>query len=63
MRVDTFLTQSLPVTVQSLGRSEFGWRVAPAEPIAIDEDNSAQNALVINTGIAMGFGKERLKLR
>jgi hypothetical protein len=33
-------------------------RVAPLQPIAINENNAAQNTSIINAGLAVGLGKK-----
>ena len=61
-REDAFLTPPLPAAVEGLVRT-IGLRcIPPAQAIAIDEDNPAQDALVINAGFAVGLREERLQL-
>src|SRR5690606_21664807 len=58
---DAVVAPALPAVVEGLGRTVFLWRVAPAQAIAIDEDYAAEDATIINTGLAMALGKERLQ--
>ena len=44
-----------------LVRAKGGRRVAPKPAIAIDEDNPAQHASVIDPRLTMGLGKEGSK--
>ena len=52
---------ALPAVVEGLGRAIFLRRIAPPQPIAIDEDYAAEDAPVVNAGLAMALGKERLQ--
>ena len=45
---DASLTPSLPAVVEGLRRAVFPWRIAPPQPVAIDEDYSAQDPSVID---------------
>ena len=45
----------------SFGRTMDGWRIAPVQPIAIDEDNATKDAMVTDPWAAMALGKERPK--
>src|SRR6056297_1730527 len=50
---DTFLAPTLPTAVKRLMRTVDVWSVPPAQPIAIDEDNPAQNPSVIDPWLAV----------
>ena len=52
---DPHIAPPLPAVVQSLGRTILSGRVAPAQPIAVDEDNPTQDASVIDAGAAMAL--------
>ena len=52
---------ALPTVVEGLGRAVFLRRITPAQAIAIDEDYAAEDAAIIDTGLAMALGKERLQ--
>jgi hypothetical protein len=41
----------------------FRRRIAPTQPIAIDEDNPAQDTPIIDAGFAVGLRKIGLKTR
>jgi len=60
---DALLAPTLPPAVEGLVRAIRFRRVSPPQPIAIDEDNSTENALVINTRLAVGLWEKRLQLR
>ena len=58
LREDPFLAPTLPTTVQRLVRP-IGFRsVPPAQAIAIDEDNPAQDPSVIDPRLAMRLREE-----
>jgi hypothetical protein len=44
-----------------IGRTIFPGRIPPPQPIAIDEDNAAQHAAIIDPRSTMTPGKARLK--
>lgn len=50
---------ALPAVIGGLGRTLLPGRVAPPQAIAIDEYYAAQNAPVVDAGLAMALGKER----
>lgn len=60
-RKHTHIAPPLPTVVECLGWAIFARRIAPAQPVAIDEYYAAQNTFVIDTGNAMALGKERAK--
>ncbi|SDX92243.1 hypothetical protein SAMN05444358_11635 [Ruegeria halocynthiae] len=60
---DAFVAPPLPAVVQGLVRPVLPGRIPPSQPIAVDEDNSTQNAPIINAWLAMGLGKEGLQTR
>ena len=60
---DTFLAPPLPAAVQSLVRTIGSGRVPPAQAIAIDEDNSAEDTLVIDARLVVRLWGEGCKLR
>ena len=60
---DPFVAPSLPAVVERLCRTVFPRRIAPPQPVAIDEDNAAQHAAIINPRLAMTPRKKRLKPR
>lgn len=55
---DAFLAPTLPPTVEGLVRTIGVRRVSPPQPIAIDEDNPAQHALVVDARLAVGLWEE-----
>ncbi len=59
---DAFLAPSLPTAVKGLVRTVIRRSVPPAQAIAIDKDDAAQNTLVINARLTVGLWKERLQL-
>src|SRR3546814_4296195 len=58
---DAFVAPPLPAIVERLRRAVFPRRIAPPQPIAVDEDDPAQNAPIINALAAIALGKIRLK--
>ena len=60
---DTFVAPSLPPVVERLVGAVFTRGISPTQPIAIDEDNPAQDAPIIDTGLAMGLRKIGLQTR
>ena len=58
---DAFVAPPLPAIVERLRRAVFPRRIAPPQPIAVDEDDPAQNAPIINALAAMALGKIGLK--
>jgi hypothetical protein len=57
-----FVDPPLPPAVERLVRSLGIGSVPPAQPIAIDEDNPAQNPPVINPRLAVRLREERGEL-
>ena len=55
---DAVVAPALPAVVEGLGRAVFLRRIAPAQPIAIDEDYTAQNAPIIDAGLARSSRKQ-----
>ncbi|WP_449280317.1 hypothetical protein, partial [Litorisediminicola beolgyonensis] len=53
----------LPTVVERLVRAVICRRTSPSQPIAIDEDNSAQDGTIIGARIAMGLREVRLQMR
>jgi hypothetical protein len=60
---DAHVTPPLPTVVEGLGWAIFLRGVTPSQAIAIDEYNSAQNAPIIHTRLAMALRKERTEPR
>jgi hypothetical protein len=58
---DPVIAPALPPVVEGLRRAVFFRRITPAQAIAIDEDYTAQDAAVIDAGLAMARRKERLE--
>ena len=56
---DPHIAPPLPSVVERLGWTILMGRIAPPQPIAIDEDYAAQHAPVIDPRLAMALGKER----
>jgi len=54
---DPVVAPALPAVIQGLGRAVFLRRIAPPQPIAIDEDYSAEDAPIIDARAAMALGK------
>lgn len=61
-REDTFLAPTLPLAVERLVRTVGIGSVSPAQPIAVDEDNPAQDAPVIDPWPAVRLREERGEL-
>lgn len=59
---DTLLAPSLPTAVERLVRPILRGRISPTQAIAIDEDYTAQNSLVVHTGLAMGLREKGFQL-
>jgi len=55
---DTFAAPADPTVVERLGRTALHRCVTPTQPIAIDEDYSAQHASLVNAWLAEGLGKK-----
>lgn len=55
LREDAFVAPPFPAIVQRLVEIIFLGRIAPPQAIAINEDNPAQNAPVINARLAVGL--------
>ena len=62
-REDAFLAPALPAVVERLVRALGLRRITPAQTIAIDKDNSAQDAPIIDAGLAMGLREVGLQTR
>src|SRR5690606_29153384 len=58
---DTLVAPALPAVVKRLGRAVFLRRIAPPEPVAVNEDDPAQNAPIINALATMALGEIRTK--
>ena len=58
---DPFVAPALPTALKGLCRAVVLWCVAAAQPIAIDENYGAEDASIIDAGLAMALGKERLE--
>ena len=58
---DALVAPTLPPIVERLRRTILLGRIAPPQAIAIDEDNAAQNAAVIDPRHAMALREERPK--
>jgi hypothetical protein len=56
---DPHVAPSLPAVVERLGRTILPWRIAPPQPIAVDEDYPAQHTPVIDPRLAVALRKER----
>ena len=56
---DPIVAPPLPTVVEGLGWAILPRRVAPSQPIAIDEDYAAKHPSIIDPRLAMAFGKER----
>ena len=62
-REDALVTPALPPIVERLVRALFNRRVTPTQPIAIYEDNPAQNPAVIDPRLAVRLRKIGLQTR
>ena len=60
---DTLIAPPLPSIVEGLRRAVFFRCIAPPQPIAIDEDYSAQHPPVIYARLTVALGKEGLESR
>ena len=58
LRKDALVAPPLSTTIKRLVRTIFLRRISPTQAIAIDEDNSAQNPLVIDPRLTMRLGEE-----
>ena len=58
---DADLALPMPSVYRVLVRAVFHGRLTPAQTIAIDEDNSAEDASVIVSRTTSALGKERSK--
>ena len=58
-REHTGLAPTLPPIVQRLVWPIGAGRISPAQPIAVDEDDAAQNPSVVHPRPAVALGKER----
>jgi len=58
---DALVAPAFPAIIKRLGRAIFLRRIAPPEPVAIDEDDAAQNASIINALATMALGEIGLK--
>ena len=61
LRDDTFLAPRLPTAEESLVRAIGSRRIAPPQPIAVDEDNPARKTLIIDPMLAARLRKERFQ--
>ena len=59
LRKDPPLAPAFPPVVERLVGAIVLWRISPTQPIAIDEDNPAQNPPVIDPRLTMRLGEER----
>lgn len=55
---DALIAPPLPAVVRGLVRSVLLGCISPAQPIAINEGNSAQHRSIIHAWLAVGFGKK-----
>ena len=58
---DALVTPTFPAVIKRLGGAIFLWRIAPPEAVAVDENDAAQNASIINALATMALGEVRLK--
>src|SRR3546814_7740341 len=58
---DAFVAPPLPAIVECLRRAMFTRRISPPQPIAVDEDDPAQNSPIINPLAAVALRKIGLK--
>ena len=63
LRKDPPLAPAIPPVVERLVGAIVLQRISPTQPIAIDEDNPAQDAPIIDTGLAVGLREIGLKTR
>lgn len=59
---DSLLAPSLPTAVECLVQPILRGRIAPTQAIAIDKDYTAQNPLIVHTGLAMGLREKGFQL-
>ena len=59
---DALVAPPLPTVVERLMGAVFLWRIPPAQPIAIDEDNPANTRLSSTRGLPCDFGKKGASL-
>jgi len=62
-REDAFLAPALPPAVERLVWPTGFRSVPPAQPVALDEDNSAQHPPAVDPWLAVRLRKERLQTR
>src|SRR3546814_3950141 len=60
---DAFVAPPLPAIIKRLRRAILPRRITPPEPIAVDEDDPAQNPSIVDPLAAMALRKIRLKTR
>jgi len=58
---DALVTPTFPAVIKRLGRAIFLWRISPPEAVAVDENDAAQNASIINALATIALGEVRLK--
>lgn len=58
---DPVVAPPLPSVIKGLRRTVFLRRIAPTQPIAIDEDYATQNPSIIDAGLTMALRKERFE--
>lgn len=58
---DPHVAPPLPAVVEGLGRAILPRRIAPSQPVAVDEDYPAQHSPVIDPRLPVAFGEERLQ--
>ena len=63
MGTHALIAPALPAVVEDLIGAIFLRRIAPAHPVAIDEDYARQDAPVVNPRLAMGLREVRLDVR
>lgn len=51
------LAPTSPAVVECLVRTVFPGRITPAQPVAIDEDDPAQHAPIIDSRLAVALGE------
>lgn len=56
-----WLDPPFPTVVERLGQPILSRRIAPKQPIAVDEDYSVQHTPIIDHRLAMALRKERLQ--
>src|SRR3546814_8644194 len=60
---DALVAPPLPAIIKRLRRAILPRRITPPEPIAVDEDDPAQNPSIVDPLAAMALRKIRLKTR